>query len=436
MEVAGPSEVRAAVEAAHREHWTVVLAATARVAGDLDLAEDCVQDAYLSALDAWAGGRLPANRAAWLVTAARRRALDSHRRAQVLTRKLPLLLDPADSATDGGVPGVPGWPTDGLPGSDGPAASRDDELRLVFTCCHPALERQAQAALTLRVVCGLPTAEVARVFLVPEATMAARLTRAKKKIAVARIPYRVPSPAELPDRLDAVLTVVHLLTSTAYDAWLSNPALAHETTERCLHLMRSLVRLMPDETEPRGLLALTLLTDARRDARVVDGNLVLLGEQDRRRWDRRCIDEALPLVPGALRGSRTGRFGLLAAIAALHTEAPDAAGTDWAQILALYDRLLTVWPSHVVALNRAVAVAMVHGPHRALIEVDALAAEPRLAGYPYLSATRADLLRRLGRSEEAAAAYRRAVDLTAPGPEQEFLRLREVEVVGTSSDQA
>jgi RNA polymerase sigma-70 factor (ECF subfamily) len=408
--------VQQAVADAHRREWAFVLAATARVAGDLDLAEECVQDAYLTALDAWMRDGVPRSPGAWLTTAARRRALDARRRDRTLRSKLPLLVVP-----DAGEP-------DPMGAAEDPEADDvipDDRLRLVFTCCHPALAREAQVALTLRLVCGLSTGEIAQAFLVTEPTMAARVTRAKKKIAAARIAYRVPDAFELPDRLDAVLTVVHLLYTTGHTSP-SGPGLVRaDLVDRALDLARLLRTLMPDEREVRGLLALLLITDARRMTRTApDGRLLLLEEQDRSQWDRSAIADGVALVFDALRGGRPGRFALQAAIAALHAEAPGYAETDWPQMVRLYDELLRVWPSPVVALNRSVAVAMVDGPAAALAEVDELERDGRLAGYRYLSATRADLLRRLGRDAEAVAAYRKALDLADNATEQAFLTAR------------
>ena len=322
-------DVRAAVADAHRREWGLVLAATVRVAGDLDLAEECVQDAYVSALEAWERDGIPANTGAWLTTAARRKALDAHRRDKTMRGKLPMLLpdEPSDSVEE-------------------PDVISDDRLRLVFTCCHPALAREAQVALTLRLVCGLTTVEIADAFLVPEATMAARVTRAKKKIASARIPYRVPPAAELPDRLDAVLTVIHLVFTTGHTAPQGADLVRVDLVERARHLTGILRQLMPDEREVLGLLALTTLTDARRATRTDgDGRLLLLSEQDRDRWDRAAVDEGIALVRLSLRGGRPGRFALQAAIAALHAGAPTYADTDWAQIRTLYDLLLKARPS-------------------------------------------------------------------------------------------
>jgi RNA polymerase sigma-70 factor (ECF subfamily) len=301
----------------------------------------------------------------------------------------------------------------------------------VFTCCHPALAREAQVALTLRLVCGLTTTEIAQAFLVPEPTMAARVTRAKKKISAARIAYRVPGAAELPDRLDAVLTVVHLLYTTGHTAPAGENVVRDDLVERALDLARMLRALMPDEREVRGLLALLLLTDARRATRAdPGGRLLLLAEQDRSRWNRDMIAEGTALVPGALRGGCPGRFGVQAAIAALHAEAPSYAETDWRQIVQLYDVLVEVWPSPVVALNRAVALALAEGPETGLAQIQELEADGRLADYRYLPAAKADLLRRLGRREEAARAYRAAMDLTENAAERDFLARRIAEVRG------
>lgn len=401
-----------AVADAHRREWGFVLAATARVAGSIDLAEECVQDAYGAALDTWLRDGVPRSPGAWLTTTARRRALDVLRREQTLRRKLPLLVDPLGEEAGGDVDDV-------IP---------DDRLRLVFTCCHPALAREAQVALTLRLVCGLTTDEIARAFLVSESTMAARVTRAKKKISAARIPYRVPGPADLPERLDAVLTVVHLVFTTGHTAPVGAGLLRHDLVDRAVDLGRMLRRLMPDEPEVRGLLALMLLLDARSAARVrPDGSLVLLEDQDRSLWDGSAIAEGVSLVDSAMRG-RTGRFGLQAAIAAEHATAPTYDETDWGRLLALYDALLAVWPSPVVALNRTVPLLMVAGPAAALAEVEVLEADGRLAGYRYLASTKADLLRRLSRDAEAAEAYRAAIAQADNDAERAFLAARLADV--------
>jgi RNA polymerase sigma-70 factor (ECF subfamily) len=411
----------AAVADAHRREWAFVLAATARVAGDIDLAEECVQDAYVAALDAWSRQGVPRNPAAWLTTAARRRAIDAHRRDRTLRSKLPLLIEPGSLPVAAPPPAGAEAPEDDV--------IPDDRLRLVFTCCHPALAREAQVALTLRLVCGLTTAEIAQAFLVSEPTMAARVTRAKKKISAARIAYRVPEEAELPDRLDAVLTVVHLLYTTGHTAPAGENLVRGDLVERAIGLARMLQTLMPDEREVRGLLALLLLTDARRATRAAaDGRLLLLAEQDRSQWDRGAIAEGAALVTDALRGGRPGRFALQAAIAALHAEAPRYGDTDWPQILLLYDRLIQVWTSPVVALNRAVVLAMVEGPQAGLAKMESLGRDGSLAGYRYLPAARADLLRQLGRRAEAAQAYREALELTGNQAERDFLAHRLAEV--------
>jgi RNA polymerase sigma-70 factor (ECF subfamily) len=396
--------VAAAVADAHRREWAHVLATTVRVTRDLDLAEECVQDAYARALTVWQDG-VPANPGAWLTTTARNRALDEIRRSATLRGKLPLLVEPEED-----------------PGSGVPSPFPDDRLRLVFTCCHPALAPEAQVALTLRLLCGLTTAEVARAFLVPETTMAARITRAKKKIAAARIPYAVPPAADLPERVDAVLTVVHLLFTIGHTA-ASGPALRRpDLVERALDLARMLRVLLPGDADVAGLLALLLLTDARRETRVgADGRLLLLEEQDRTRWDAAAIAEGVALVREALRRRPPGRFALQAAIAAVHAGAPRWEDTDWREIVALYDLLRDRWPSPVVALNRAVAVGLAEGPAAGLAALDRLAAEPQLAGYGYLAAARADFLRRLGRADEARLAYEEALLLTENEVERRFL---------------
>jgi RNA polymerase sigma-70 factor (ECF subfamily) len=405
---------RTAVADAHRREWAFVLAATARVARDLDLAEECVQDAYASALQAWARQGLPTNPAAWLTTAAKRKALDALRRERTFQDKLPLLVEPDLAELE-------------LPEGE---TIPDDRLRLIFTCCHPALAREAQVALTLRLVCGVTTAEIADAFLVSQPTMAARVTRAKKKIANARIAYRVPDAAELPERLDAVLTVIHLLYTTGHTAPAGGELVRHDLTERALDLVRMLRTLMPDEREVRGLLALMLLNEARRATRTdAEGRPLLLEDQDRSAWDRAAIEQGHRLVVGALAGGRPGRFALQAAIAALHATAPSYEETDWPQIVTFYDALQREWRSPVVALNRAVAVAMVSGPEVALEEIAVLEADGRLAGYRYLPAVKADLLRRLERHDEAADAYRAAIELADNDAERGLLEARLAEAV-------
>ena len=397
--------VAAAVAEAHRREWGFVLAATVRVTRDIDLAEECVQDAYARALSTWDARGVPANPGAWLTTVARRRALDLLRRDASLRARLPLLLDETDPAPQPEIP--------------------DDRLRLVFTCCHPALAQPAQVALTLRLLCGLTTAEVAHAFLVSEPTMAARITRAKKKIAAARIPYEVPHAAALPERIDAVLTVVHLLFTTGHTAPAGASLVRRDLVERALDLARMLRLLLPADEDVAGLLALIVLTDARRSTRVADdGRLLLLADQDRSRWDQGAIAEGIALVREALRRRPPGRFALMAAIAAVHAEAPSWDDTDWRELVGLYDLLIDIWPSPVVALNRAVAVGFACGPSDGLAALDALAAEPQLAGYGYLAAARADFLRRLGRTDEARTAYEEALLLTENDVERRFLAER------------
>jgi RNA polymerase sigma-70 factor (ECF subfamily) len=388
-----------------------VLAATVRVTRDLDTAEEAVQDAYVEAMRTWERDGVPERPGAWLTTVARRKALNLMRRRQTLASKLPLLVEPEDWEMP-----EPTAETRTIP---------DDRLRLIFTCCHPALAPEAQVALTLRLICGLATPEIARAFLVPDATMAARITRAKRKIAVARIPYAVPSAQELPARVDAVLTAIHLLYATGHTAPSGDELVRDDLCDRALDLTRLLRRLLPGEREVAGLHALLLVHHARRATRTdAHGRLLRLEDQDRSAWDRELIAEADGLVVATLRAGAPGRFALQAAIAAVHAQAPSYGATDWPQILTLYDELLRVWPTPVVALNRAVATAMVQGPERALAEVEALERDGRLAGYPYLPATKADLLHRLGRDSEAVAAYRAALALNGNAAEQEFLTAR------------
>ncbi|TDC52609.1 RNA polymerase sigma factor [Jiangella ureilytica] len=397
-----------------------MLAATVRVTRDLDAAEEAVQDAYVQALTRWQRDGVPAKPGAWLTTVARRTALNVIRRQRTLQAKLPLLLMDAD---DHGATVETEVETRMI--ADDVAPIPDDRLRLIFTCCHPALAQEAQVALTLRLVCGVGTPDIAHAFLVAEPTMAARITRAKKKIASARIPYAVPAASDLPVRIDAVLTVIHLLYATGHTAHSGENLVRDELTGRALDLARMLRPLLPSEPETAGLLALLLVHQARRATRTdADGRLLRLEEQDRSRWDRSLIAEADRLVVGALRSGSPGRFTLQAAIAALHAQAPSYAETDWPQILTLYDELLRRWPSPVVALNRAVAVSMVDGPGPALAVVTALEDDGRLAGYRYLPATKADLLSRLGRHAEAAQAYRAALALSDNAAEQEFLQDR------------
>ncbi|MER6008426.1 sigma-70 family RNA polymerase sigma factor [Nonomuraea angiospora] len=407
-----PADVESAVADAYRRGWALVLAATAGVARDLDLAEECVQEAYAAALASWARDGIPDTPQAWLTTAAKRRAMDAVRRQQTFRSKLPLLVEPEEAEDEPAVV----EPEDVVP---------DERLRLIFMCCHPALAQEAQLALTLRLVCGVTTADVARALLVSEPTMAARMTRAKKKISAARIPFRLPERAELPDRLRAVLGVIHLLFTAGHTAPSGASLVRTGLVDQSVRLARTLRELMPDEREVRGLLALLLVTDARRATRVdAEGRLLRLEDQDRSLWDRSAMSEAHGLIVDGLRGGRPGRYVLQAAIASLYAEAPSYDRTDWPQIVTLYDELLSVWPSPVVALNRTVAVSMVSGPARALEEVAELEKDGRLARYQYLPAIKADLLHRLGRREEASIAYRQALELTGNEAEREFLAER------------
>jgi predicted RNA polymerase sigma factor len=403
--------VAAAVAEAHRREWAFVLAATVRVTRDIDLAEECVQDAYAQALATWAERGVPAKPGAWLTTVARRRALDLLRREVTLRRALPLLVEePAPL-----VPAAGPFP--------------DDRLRLVFTCCHPALATEAQVALTLRLLCGLSTAEVARAFLVAEPTMAARITRAKKKITAARIPYRMPSVADLPERVEAVLAVVHLLFTTGHTAPVGADHIRPDLVERALDLARMLRALLPADPDVAALLALILLTDARRETRVgPDGRLLLLADQDRDRWDAAQIAEGIALVGEALGRRPRSRHTLQAAIAAVHAQARSWPETDWARVVDLYDTLVEVWPSPVVALNRAAALGFARGPQAGLAALEPLSTEPQLAGYGYLPAARAAFLARLGRVDEARQAYQEAILLTENAVEREFLAGRLAEL--------
>ncbi|MEJ2870588.1 DUF6596 domain-containing protein [Actinomycetospora sp. OC33-EN08] len=397
----GPAD--AALADAHRREWGPVLAATVRVTRDLDVAEECVADAFARAVESWRADGVPARPGAWLTTAARRRALDRLRRDEVAARALPWLV------TDEVAP-------------DDPTPGETDLLALVFTCCHPALAGPARVALTLRLLGGLTTGEIARAFLVPEATMAARITRAKKKIAAARVPYRVPATAELPERLAAVLSVVHLVLTTGHTAPEGDALLRRDLLDRAHDLARLLRTRFPTDPAVTGLLALVLLTDARSAARTgPDGELVLLADQDRTRWDAGMITEGTALTKEALRGRPVSRYAVLAAIAAVHAEAPSAADTDWSEIVGLYDELLARWPSPVVALNRAVAVGFAEGPAAGLEALEPLRAEPALATYHYLAAARARFLQELGRSAEADAARAEAALLTGNAVERDFL---------------
>jgi RNA polymerase sigma factor (sigma-70 family) len=381
-----------------------VLAATVRVVGDIDVAEECVQDAFGRALSAWSERGIPERPGAWLTTVARRRAIDVLRH-EASRSGVERAVEISDEVVV--------------------EELNDDRLRLIFTCCHPALSPETQVALALRLLCGLTTVEVARAFLVSEPTMAARLTRGKKKIRDAHIPYQVPKDEDLPIRLDAVLSAIHLVFTTGHTAPTGSDLVRRDLVESARLLVTMLHDQLPGEADVTGLLALILLTDARHDARIdEDGSLALLSEQDRSRWDRVAIEEGCELVRRALPGAASSRYVLMAAIAAVHSEAPSWAETDWPEIVGLYDVLLAAWPSPVVALNRAVAVSFAAGPEAGLAALEDLAGDPQLASYGYLASARADFLRRLGQLDAARDAYREALLLQTNEVEQSFLRRR------------
>jgi RNA polymerase sigma-70 factor (ECF subfamily) len=414
--------VTEAVEAAYADEWGRIVATLIGLTGDWDLAEEAAQDAFAQALTVWRRDGVPRRPGAWLTTTARNRAVDVLRRRanesaklREVARMAEVLPPPPDPGDEPSIP--------------------DERLELMFTCCHPALPVEGQVALTLRTLAGLSTAEIARAFLVSEHTMAQRLFRAKSKIKNAGIPFRVPPGHLLPERTSAVLAVLYLLFNEGYSASAGADLLRRGLTGEAIRLTRTLVALMPDEPEAQGLLALMLLHDARSAARLdASGDFVPLDEQDRTAWDRVAIAEGVAILDAALRRSRPGAYQIQAAIAACHATAADAAATDWAQIALLYGQLAARVASPVVELNRAVAVAMADGPAAGLSIVDALAASGALPGYHLLPATRADLLRRLGRRDEAAAGYRAALELATTDAERRYLGRRLAEVRGDAED--
>jgi RNA polymerase sigma-70 factor (ECF subfamily) len=409
-----------AVDRIFREESGRVIAGLIRAIGDFDVAEESVQDAFVSAIEHWPREGVPPNPGAWIATTARRKAIDRLRRARTLATKVDalavLVATESNAAPDATL--------------EGGAEIEDDRLRLIFTCCHPALALEAQVALTLRLLGGLRTPEIARAFLVPEQTLAQRLVRAKRKIRDAGIPYVVPAREQLPERLDGVLHVVYLVFNEGYSATAGATIVRRELASEAIRLARVLTTLMPDEPEVLGLLALLLLQDSRRDARQApDGELILLPDQDRSRWDHKRIDDGLAVLDRAAFLGVPGRYQLQAAIAAMHAQASTASETDWARIVLLYDRLMALTPSPVVALNRAVAVSMARGPAEALAEVDDLAASGALDDYHLLHSTRGELLRRLGRRAEAAQSYARAAALTSNAAERRFLDRRRAQLI-------
>jgi RNA polymerase sigma-70 factor, ECF subfamily len=413
------AELRQRIDGLYRSESRQILATLIRLLGDFDLAEEALQDAFVAAVERWPRDGTPANPRAWLVSTGRFKAIDRLRRRSRFDSLLGELAARLDQAAAD-------------PAGRDDQALEDDRLRLIFTCCHPALPPDAQVAMTLREVCGLTTEEIARAFLTGPPTVAQRIVRAKAKIRAASIPYEVPPPGELPDRLETVLHVVYLVFTEGYAPASGGAVVRPELADEAIRLGRLLVELLGGpEPEALGLLALMLLQDSRRAARTsAGGDLVLLADQDRSRWDRARIAEGTALLERAVASGRVGAYALQAAIAAAHAEAPTAEATDWARIVGLYDLLARAEPSPVVELNRAVAVAMRDGPASGLALVDAILARGQLDGYHLAHATRADLLRRLGRTGDALAAYRRALDLARQEPQRRFIEQRLDELAG------
>jgi len=406
------ARVRAEIDKLYRRESRRIFATLIRLLGDFERAEEALHDAFRAAMEKWPAEGLPQNPVAWLVSAGRFKSIDKQRREKRFDH-LEDRPDVSESLSDSG------------PAPDDlPELLEDDRLRLVFTCCHPALAPDAQVALTLREVCGLATEEIAAAFLTPAPTIAQRIVRAKAKIRDANIPYQVPAREELPERLESVLRVVYLVFNEGYSASSGESATRADLSGEAIRLARLIAELAPGP-EVQALLALMLLHESRRETRATpDGELILLDEQDRSRWNRALIDEGAALVRSVLSSQHVGAYAVQAAIAAVHAEAPSAADTDWNEIVGLYDLLMRVTPSPIVALNRAVAVTMRDGPEAGLVQLDALLADGALDGYQLAHAARADFCRRLGRNAEARDAYQRAIKLTAQGPARRFLERR------------
>jgi RNA polymerase sigma-70 factor, ECF subfamily len=425
--VTAGDDVQQLIARIYREDSRRILATLIRLLGDFDLAEEAMQDAFAVAVESWRADTVPSNPRAWLISTGRHRSIDRARRDARAKPLNALAVAPVS----------PEQPA--IAALEDESGVEDDRLRLVFTCCHPALAQEAQVALTLRTICGLTTEEIARAFLVPVPTMAQRLVRATSKIRDAGIPYRVPSAHELPERLDSVLAVVYLVFTEGYAATSGDEIVRHDLAREAIRLARLLVELMPWANEANALLALMLLHDARRATRLSpEGDLLLLDEQDRSQWDAEQIAEGLARVDAALRAGRAGPYAIQAAVAALHAAAPSAAETDWRQIAALYALLLTRAPTPVIELNHAVAVAMVDGAQAGLLLMDAIAARGELRDYHLLHSARADLLRRLGRLDAARAAYEAALGLATVEPERRFLerRLSDIRSLGSPTESA